>query len=65
MLNLKTNAIIITSNIIWLKKTYGKYKGISNLKCFGVKPDEAENELHMIKLLDDEESKENFDDQDS
>ena len=65
MLNLETNAIIITRDIKQLKKTYGEYMGLSNLKQFGVEPDELEKLLEVIELLDNEESKENFDDQDS
>ena len=38
---------------------------ISNLKCFGVEPDESENQLEVIELLDGKESEENFDDPNS
>ena len=62
MLNLETNLIIITRDIIWFKEIYGEYMGLSNLQQFGVEPNESEKQLEVIELLDDEE---NFDDQDS
>jgi Reverse transcriptase (RNA-dependent DNA polymerase) len=51
MLKLDTNAIIITRDIIWLKKLYWKYMGIMKVKKYQIEEDDNSN-ASIVELID-------------
>ena len=57
MLNLKTNRIILTRDIIWLKKLYGEYKGITEVNRTQVTTieDDDDDEPQVVEVLENEE----------
>jgi hypothetical protein len=56
MLKLDTNAIIITRDIVWLKKTYGEY--VNSTNTIDNLNDEPVNETPWIELIEDGDEEE-------
>jgi hypothetical protein len=58
MLKLDTNSVIITRDIVWLKKMYNEYMGMTKMKKYNVEDDNHTNKestFEIIEELDEEE----------
>ena len=56
MLKLDTNAVIITRDIVWLKKMYYEYMGMTKIKKYNVEEDKPTDNESVINLIEDMEN---------
>ncbi len=65
MLNLKTNRILKTRDVIWMKKQYGDYEKIDNKKMATVNNEEEDDDNTVITVSSDDNNSDSDDNNDS